>query len=303
MSIYIVGLVVALAVLAVPPIRQAVLSLIGLLAVAAVAVTGIGLPVWALYEAKPWLVSALPTVVVAPSQAEGDGAARGERERDDKALAAAQEAERQRIEEERQRQAAAQRKAEEAKLRRTAAAETARSVVDRERTYASLAASSSRLRGLDQVSFDLLAIRIPSWRDGQLAEREQGLIRVWLESIGLTPDETAEIHTANGWGTVYDLWNQDKAAAAEEEDPLQPRVAVRAAPEPIPDPDPEPEPEPEAEPEPEPEPEWQRVDPAPYPPPRASVPAFRPRSQAVAPRSPEPRTRSAPQPRVGPFGY
>jgi hypothetical protein len=301
MSIYIVGVVVAFAVLAVPPVRQAVLSLIGLLAVAAVAVAGIGLPVWALYEAKPWLVSALPTVVAPPPpQAAGDGATQGERERDEKALAAAQEAERQRIEEERQRQAAAQRKAEEAKLRRAAAAETARSVVDRERTYASLAASSSRLPGLDQVSIDLLAIRIPSWRDGQLAEREQGLIRVWLESIGLTPNETAEIHTANGWGVVYDLWNQDKAAAAEE-DPLQPRVAVRTAPEPIPDRDPEPEPEPEVEPEPE--PEWQRVDPAPYPSPRASVPAFRPRSQAVAPRSPEPRTRSAPQGRVGPFGY
>jgi hypothetical protein len=302
MSIYIVGVVVALAVLAVPPIRQAVLSLIGLLAVAVVAVAGIGLPVWALYEAKPWLVSALPAVVAPPPQAAVDGAAKGERERDEKALAAAQEAERQRIEEERQRQAAAQRKAEEAKLRRTAAAETARSVVDRERTYASLAASSSRLRGLDQVSIDLLAIRIPSWRDGQLSEREQGLIRVWLESIGLTPDETAEIHTANGWGTVYDLWIQDKAAVAEE-DPLQPRVAVRAAPEPIPDQDPEPEPEPEPEVESEPEPEWQRVDPAPYPPPRAGVPAFRPRSRAVAPRSPEPRTRSAPQERVGPFGY
>ena len=87
MSIYIVGLVVALALLAVPPVRQAVLSLIGLLAVAAVAVAGIGLPVWALYEAKPWLVSALPTVAVSPQHAEGEGAARGERERDDKALA------------------------------------------------------------------------------------------------------------------------------------------------------------------------------------------------------------------------
>ena len=99
-------------------------------------------------------------------------------------------------------------------------------------------------------------------------------------------------------------------AELRKSDTPQPEPQPEAAPEPVeeqppppePEPAPEPEPEVESEVEPEPEPEWQRVDPAPYPP-RAGVPAFRPRSQAVAPRSPEPTTRSAPQTRVGPFGY
>ncbi|MEA3276795.1 MAG: hypothetical protein U9Q81_16175 [Pseudomonadota bacterium] len=283
---YIIGLVIVVVILLVPQIRKAALRLLGLTAIAGIAVAGIGLPIWGLYEAKSWLISPTPVVEAPEDEALGNAQSAN-------TLTAEQEEGQRRLEGEREQQAEEQRLIEEEQFRIAGLAETARSVVARERTYAAVAASSPQLPGVDQVSVDLIRIRIPSWRSNELAEREKGLIRVWLHSIGLTPEETKSIYTANGWGSVYDLWRKETTTATKPTPDTQ--VPVASVPEQSPPPGPDPESEPEAQPEPRPEP-------------RQAARRTFPQTRAVAPRS-EPRREStarrrpAPEREVGPFGY
>jgi hypothetical protein len=225
MLTFIVGIGILLLFVLLPWTRKATIKVVALLAIAAVGVAGIGLPVWALYEAKPLLVPTYVRVEDSAGQASGDGEPRSAIRLSEDLLPPEHEIERLLLEEERQRLAEEERKREEERIKRekeleriAGIVESARAVVERDRRYAEVAATSPRLPGIDQVSADLITIRIPSWRDELLAQTEKEQIRTWLHSIGLTPEETASIYTANGWGSVYDLWRKDMAAAEQKEE-------------------------------------------------------------------------------------
>jgi hypothetical protein len=207
------------------------------------------------------------------------------------------------VEEQRQRQAEAQRKREQEQARISGIAQTIRGIVERERKYAALSASRSRLPGVEQLSADLIAIRIPSWRDPALAEREQALIVAWLYAIGLTAEETTSIRTANGWGSVYDLWRSENpllaATSPGGDGEIVEAPAETAAPASVPEAEPSAAPEAALPPAPEvitlerPILTERRVEP-----PRAA-----PRREPAAPRRFAPAGRPPPEREVGPFGY
>lgn len=286
---YIVVLAIAVVILLVPQTRQAALQVLGVLAIAAVGIAGIVLPIWALYEAKPLLPP--PKTVV---EAAENGAFKLGKE----VLSAEREADRRRLEEERQaeerrkreeeRQAEEQWQREEEQRRIASLAESARAVVERDRTYASVVASSPRLSGADQVSVDLITIRIPGWRDNELAEREKGLISLWLQSIGLTAEETASIHTANAWGSVYDLWRKEHQIAVEMSAPVVQAPAAS---------------EPEPEPTPPTELEIEEIARGGFAPPAAVDRRPETRPEQPLPRRRAPVRRPASEREVGPFGY
>jgi hypothetical protein len=292
MVIDIVGLAIVAAALLIPGSRKLVLQLIGLIAIASAGVAAIALPVWALYEAKSWF-GAPETALTGSGSFAADSVAGQTGGAGIGATTAADGASKQhRLAQERQRRAEAQRQREEEERRLQALVEAVRSVVERERQYALVAASTRRLTGVDEILVDLITIRIPSWRDPALAEREQGEIRAWLHSIGLTPEETASISTANGWGSVYDLWREEHDTAAEA-----PLTAGREAVASVPDP-----PSPE-EPPPDPVPEPQPATPSTYVDRRPSEPWTAPRRERSVQRSTVPPRTRAPERTVGPFGY
>jgi len=310
---YVIALVFVTLVAVVPALRRGALSVLGLSAIAAVAIAGIALPVWGLYEAKSWLTGAAPEIAdVSEKSRPGHGSETGAAE---KALSEAKKAEQRRMEDERQKRAEEQRRLEEELQRIADLAEEARIVVENDRKYAEIAADSPRMPGIDQVSTDLIAIRIPSWRDEALAEREMELIRAWLISIGLTPEETAMIVTAKAWGTLYDLWQREITSPADRPAPDAQAPAVADSEEP-PQAEPlseaEPEPDPQAEPPPEPEPaRATAAEPEyiPFAPLRqAERPVVQPRPQPrqalpAAPQIPERRRPPAQERELGPFGY
>ena len=293
MSLYILGLVIVLVVFSVPSFRRAALSLLGLSAIAAVAITGIGLPVWGLYEAKSWLIAdEVDTTDVSSLTPEGD-AVELEAVLDKEAASAAREVEQLRLEEERK--SKEQRLLDEEQRRIAGVAENARSIVAMDWEYAQIAATSPQIPGIDQVSADLIVIRIPRWRDSELADREMGLIRAWLHSIGLTPQETAHIYTAKGWGAVYELWRQENPIAVSGlSTPMQSKAQF-ATNQPA-----------FAEPESEvgqAEPESKQAERSAVAQPRVTEPKPEPRRAVSIPRSSAARRQPLPARPVGPFGY
>jgi hypothetical protein len=278
---YLIALAVAAFVLLVPQARRTALESLAVAALAAGGVLALALPVWALYQAEPWL----PTPAV-PQQ----GAAGGTGQPQEAAPGPADELRRR--EQERQRQE--QREQEQARVADIAA--TIRGIVERERRYAALSTSRPRLPGVEQLAADLIAIRVPSWRDADLAEREKALIMAWLYAIGLTAEETASIHTANGWGAVYDLWRTENPILAASA-PAEPGELAGAPP--------EAEAESDAVPEPAlpPPPEVLTLERPSVAERRLEPPRAEPARDLPPPRRPVPARRPAPEPEVGPFGY
>jgi hypothetical protein len=289
---YLLGLAIAIGIFALPQSRKAAFQLLGLVLIATVGVAIVGLPVWALYEARPWLTAQDETLADSELEASDSGPGDSGGGLGGRRLSPLEEAERRRLEQE-QRRLAEEKRREEEQRRIASIAEAARAIVEKDRKYASLAASSVRLPGADAVMVDLITIRIPSWRDEALAEREQGLIRTWLHSIGLKPEETASIATANGWGSVYDLWREENPDAAEGP-ALEVAAPVAPATEQAPAIDQEPRPELDLEPA----PVVRQAERPRYVPRRPAEARPRP----VVPRS-VPRRAPAPPTEVGPFGY
>jgi hypothetical protein len=288
----IIALALAALVLLVPKARKTALEMLAVTAIAAGGIAALALPVWALYQAAPFLEP--------PSPAPGEGAEDGTGQLE--VLVQQQEEQRRREEEERLRQAEEQRQREEEQARITAIAETVRSLVERERRYAAVSASRPRLPGADRLSGDLIAIRIPAWRDAETAAREKALIIAWLYAIGLTADEAASIHTANGWGSVYDLWRIENPLLATNAS-SEATAVVGAGPDPRPAPESDAEPEVLPEPVLPPAPEVLRLERPGAAERRAAAAGSEPRPESIAPRRPPPVRRPPPQPEVGPFGY
>jgi hypothetical protein len=292
---YIIALALAVGVAFIPVLRRAVLSVIGLTGIAALAILGIGLPVWALYELKPWLVSSEQVVAEASAETRANVA------EDTESAQEREDAERLRGEEQ-ERQAEAQRVLEEQQRRIAEITESAREIVAKDGEYAKLARSSQRFPGLDRVSIDLIAIRIPTWRDSDLAEREKVLIRSWLHSLGLLPAETAQIHTASAWGSLYDLWRVENPTAVTtpiltlESKPLPPPDQSAVEEEDLPT-------MPQARSEPLPSSEPRRLAPSTPPARTQTAPDPRPVGRDDTPPTAPPPRRRPPEREVGPFGY
>jgi hypothetical protein len=278
----------------VPQTRKSAFEVLGVTAIAAVALAAIGLPVWGLYHAEPLLKTPQPVVAADDGTGQLDALLRQQ-----------QEDERRRLDDERRLQAEEQRKREEEMARVAGIADTLRSIVERERRYAGFAASSPRLPGTEGISVDLIGIRIPAWRDAETAEREKEVILAWLYSLGLTAEEAASIHTANGWGSVYDIWRAEHADAGDPGQGMPVEVVSveeeAAAAEQEPESEPEPEPVPELPPAPElrlEEAERQALLEQ-----RAAARRAEARRPAPPPRRPPPVRRPPPEREIGPFGY
>lgn len=284
-----IGLAVVLAVLAVPRLRGAVLSLMGLAAIIAAGSAVIAVVVWALYQAKPWLTPDRPAVTEdAAAPAEKVAEASGTAEAD---LASALESE------EAQLLARRQKKLAEEELRVARLVGRARYILEEDRKFAEHTALSPLPAGISSSFGNIIAIRIPAWRDNEVARRQSESIRAWLQSIGLGADETASIGTAKAWGSLYDMWVAEKQAAVPVgPGATEPAVAsVVAAPEadPVSEPASQTEPEPALVPPPIASQAPPRREVVRSSPPRRTAPVRRP-----PPRRPPPRERT-----VGPFGY
>jgi len=175
-------------------------------------------------------------------------------------------------------------------------------VLEEDRKLAEQTVSHRLPVGIGGEFVDILAIRIPPWRDKQLAAAQKESIRVWLQSIGLSADETASIVTAKAWGALYDMWlaenpdvvvprppsvSTEVASVLPESEAPPPEAAAESAP--MPSSQTEPEKPPARDPT--------------FPPPEA-IRRVPPRRPDVAP-APPPRQRPArrSEPEVGPFGY
>ena len=291
---------VVLLVVAVPQARRAVFSLLGLLAITTLGSAIFGTLVWGLYEAKPWLterssvaVKDIPESATSPPSEDVDDLA-GTAEAD---LASAL------AEEEAERLDAAQQRLAEQKLHKALLVAKARVILEEDRKLAAQATAYPLPAGAGDLVGDIMAIRIPAWRDKAVQSAQKESIRKWLASLGLEADQTAGIVTAKAWGSVYDLWVAENPDAVPKASSGQPQVTTTSA---------EPEPasgEPEAAaPEPVPSapseaaltlPPVRNPTPAPRRAPRPSVP---PRYRAPPP-PPRPRWMPPPEREVGPFGY
>ena len=292
MIAYLIALAVAALVLLIPQARRTALESLGVLAIAAGGVLALALPVWALYQVEPWLPP--PT---APEPAAPDGGGQSP------AAPAVPAQDLRLLEEESQRQAEAQRKREQEQARIAGIAQTIRGIVERERKYVALSASRSRLPGIEQLSADLIAIRIPSWRDPALAEREQALIVAWLYAIGLTAEETASIRTANGWGSVYDLWRSENPLLAATSPGGDAEIAEAPSETAAPALAPEAGSAAALEAALPPAPEVLTLERPSLTERRVETPRAAPRREPAAPRRPAPAGRAPPERAVGPFGY
>jgi hypothetical protein len=205
------GLAVVLVVLAVPRLRSAFLSFMGLAAIIAAGSAVIAVVVWALYQAKPWLTpeqSATTEDESVPEEEVADTSDLAEKD-----LAAALASEDARL------QAQQQQKLEEEKLRIARLVGRARYILEEDRKFAEQAALDPLAFGAGSRFDDIIVIRIPAWRDRKLAERQAESIRTWLQSIGLTADETANISTAKAWGSLYDMWVAEERAGTAPSPP------------------------------------------------------------------------------------
>jgi hypothetical protein len=286
----------ALAVLALalwlPQTRRTLIETLAVTAIAAVGVAALVLPVVALQQTGSWPGSHRPP----PQSAVADGSDRTD------ALAQERADERHRVEEARRRRVEEERERDEEQARIAGVVEKVRSIVERERRYAAAAASREQLPGVEQLSAELIEIRIPAWRDAALADREKSLIFAWLYALGLTTDETTSIRTANGWGSVYDLWRAENpllAARPAQPDADAPVGGRQASPVPGAGSGPDGEPRPDIVPPPQP-PRAERPTIAVQ---RATAPRGEPRRESPPPRRPPPPRPPPPEREVGPFGY
>jgi hypothetical protein len=283
-----IGVAVVLVALAVPRTRRAVLSLIGLLAIIVAGSAVIAVVVWALYQAKPWVTSPEPEVTekaAVPGKQGTSPLASAETELTS-ALAS----------EEEERLAEEQRALEVEKLRIAGLAQRARTILEADRIFADQAASFPLPAGIGEDLGNIISIRIPAWRDSNLAVRQAESIRTWLHSIGLKPDETKTIVTAKAWGGLYDMWIAENPSAAPQS-PLVPGPDVASG-----QGDPNASTEPESAP-------LSEAGPEPLPINRPPVPRRKfarprpPRRAEAPPRPPPPRRRPPTNRDVGPFGY
>jgi len=206
-----IGLCVALLVITVPWTRRAALSVLGLLAIIVVGSTLFAALIWALYESRTWLIAEDPGIVQqaplseqedleeAPPPGPHGGDAIQDAEEDLQFALASEEAQR----------------LEEARRRIAVLAARARAILDEDRKLAAQAIAYPLPPGVSDRLADIMAIRIPAWRDKGVAAAQKESIRAWLQSVGLDVDETARIVTAQAWGALYDIWvaeNPDVAA-------------------------------------------------------------------------------------------
>jgi len=292
---------VVLLVVAVPRVRRAFYSLLGLFAIITLGAAIFGALVWGLYEAKPWLterssvaVKETPEATTSPPPLEDGDDLAGTAEADLASELAEEEAER--LDAEQQRLA-------EQKLHKALLVAKARVILEEDRKLADQATAYPLPAGARDLVGDIMAIRIPAWRDKAVQSAQKESIRKWLASLGLEADETAGIVTAKAWGSLYDLWVAENPDAVPKASSGQPQVTATSA---------EPEPayeEPEAAaPEPVPSapseatlklPPVRNPTPAPRRAPRPSVP----RRYSAPPPPPRPRWMPPPEREVGPFGY
>ena len=287
-----VGIAVVLLIAVVPPLRRTVLSVLGLFAIIGAGSAVFAAVIWGIYQSKPWLSLDAPSAVQeAPKPADESPESIATREAD---LTAALDAE------DAQRLAEEQQRLEEEKLRISILAARARVVLEEDRKLAAQATSFPLPAGVGDMLDDLMAIRIPAWRDKQLAANQKELIRTWLHSIGLFPEETGSIVTAKAWGSLYDMWVAENpgvapatsvpeeaevaSSAGESESPTDEESLAEA--------DQATEPDAESEP-----PPFVRQAPAP----RAR---FRSEPRRIeTPRRQAPRQPTRTEPEVGPFGF
>lgn len=298
-----------LVVLAVPSLRRAVLSIIGLVAVIVAGSAIVAVVVWGLYQAKPWLTPDELAVAEEAEVSDGQGSIPDETVEADLTSAIASE--------EAQRRKEEQQRLEVAQARIASLAARARVILEEDRILAEQAAAYPLPSGLGPRLGNIIAIRIPAWRDADVAARQREAIRAWLHSIGLTDEETLSITTAKAWGGLHDMWvaettgvlargvpvaeptvaSDATTSEAESESALDSEANAQAGAgaDPLADPAAEsvdqPEPLPVA---PRPVPR-QVFRPAP-PPRRADYPP-------PPPPPPPPRRQPSAQPEVGPFGY
>jgi hypothetical protein len=289
-----VGLAVLLLAVAVPQLRRPVLSLLGLLAIIAAGSAVFATVIWALYESKPWLIPDDRGVAqeTAPSRlppSEGDSRGSIATAEEDLAAALAGE-EAERLDEERQH-------LEEKKLHRALQAAKARVVLEEDRKLAAQATAYPLPVGVGETLGDIMAIRIPAWRDEKVELAQKESIRAWLQSIGLNAKETANIVTAKAWGSLYDMWVAENPTVAHPSPQAGASEVASTAPEPAPTSDPVLSAETQTSEEPR-----SRADQTsfshqvarPTPPRRYSVPRPPPRKR---------RPPQRPEREVGPFGY
>jgi hypothetical protein len=283
-----IGLALFLVVIAVPRLRRAVLSLLGLFAIIAVGSAVFSGVIWGLYESKPWLTADVPSLVQEePATEDADKGSIATAEEDLESALAGEEA--QRLEDEQQR-------LEEERLRIEIMVARARVILEEDRKLAAQAASFPLPDGVGETLGDIMAIRIPAWRDKAVAEAQKESIRSWLKSIGLTAEETASIVTAKAWGALYDIWvaeNPDVALPSPQVSDTQ-VASTPSEPESLPDQE---SPSPQSEPAPAPPPFVGQILP------RREVIRRPSPSRFAVPRRAAPLRRSPGKREVGPFGY
>jgi len=297
-----------LVVLAVPSLRRAVLSVIGLVAVIVAGSAIVAVVVWGLYQSKPWPTPDAPAVVEEAEVPDGQGPIPGELVEADLTSAIASEEAQRRIEE--------QQRLEVAQARIESMAARARVILEEDRILAEQAAAYPLPSGLGSRLGNIIAIRIPAWRDSDVAVRQQEAIRAWLHSIGLTDEETLSITTAKAWGGLHDMWVAETTGVLARGVPVpEPTVASDATTsetelESALDTEAEAESRADAGVDPQADPAAESVaQPAPLPVAPRPVPrqVFRPapprRADYPPPPPPPPRRQPSAQPEVGPFGY
>jgi hypothetical protein len=292
---------VVLLVVAVPQARRAVFSLLGLFAIITLGSAIFGALVWGLYEAKPWLTER-SSVVVREEAPESATSAPSE-DVDDLAGTAEADLASALAEEEAERLDAAQQRLAEQKLHKALLVAKARVIMEEDRKLAAQATAYPLPAGARDLVGDIMAIRIPAWRDKAVQSAQKQSIRKWLTSLGLEADETAGIVTAKAWGSLYDLWIAENPDAAPKASSGPPPVTTTST---------EPEPasgESEAA-APEPAPSAPSEAALTLPPVRNPIPAPRraprpsvPRRYRAPPPPPKPRWMPPPEREVGPFGY
>lgn len=198
-----------LAILTVTRLRRLALALLGLVSIVAGGSLVFGSLVWLTYESKQWIADNGPSFLDDLPGLFEDDSESGPPTEDGLTLALAREEESVtevlRLEDERRR-LEQQRLLEEEKLRIAALAAQARAVLEEDRKRAEHAASYSLPARAGDMRGEILAIRIPAWRNKETQAFQKEAIRNWLQDVGLTAEETASISTAKAWGSLYDMW-------------------------------------------------------------------------------------------------
>ncbi len=217
-----IGFAAAIILVAVPWLRRATLSALGLFGIIGAGVGVFALAIWGVLHYKSLLVAERPPdppsdieEIPLPARAGGRLPVA-----DDLASALAQE-DALRAEERALLAAAEVARLEQERQRVAALAEQARAILEEDRKLSRHAAAYPLTMGSGSLLADIIAIRIPAWRDRALAAEQSVAIRTWLHEIGLDTFETADIATAKAWGSLYDLWVEEHPEHA----PVPPETA------------------------------------------------------------------------------